>query len=90
MLQPEASVESFGVPNCFLSAKNIKPESILQIVVDQKNVDAVSPLQTYDANGLALHIQKGEPSDTLLGPSECHYHGKCVKFRGLKLILLYY
>ena len=30
------------------------------------------------------------PSVPLSELSECHYHGKCVKLYGLKLILFYY
>ena len=75
---------------CFRNAKNINPDDILRLVVDKKNGDYGSPIQTNAANDYVLHIYQEGTYVTFLGMSECHYNGKCVKLHGLKLILFYY
>ena len=50
LLQPETTADSFRMPYCFWSEKNINPDNILQLVVEKINGDGGSPLQMDAAN----------------------------------------
>ena len=56
----------------------------------QKSGDDCSTIQTDADNDWVLYMKQKGPSVPLSGLYEFHYHGKCVKLNGWKIIFLYY